>query len=615
MNDPIVVDYETYYSQDYTLSKMTTEAYIRDPRFEVILCGFLDTATGRKWWVDGPEVAQAIRDYQLDGRPVLAHHAHFDGLIMSHHHRTYPRIWLDTLAMSRAINGTKGGNGLAACAKRYNLAAKGTAVLEAKGKRRADFTKQELMQYGAYCMNDCEIEWDLFQILMPHFSLSELKLIDKLTRTFTEPVLQLDVSLLQQYSALLASSKASILKDAGVDVTTVMSADKFAAALEFLGVDPPVKWSLKQKKWVYAFAKTDKAMEELAEHDDEAVQLLVAARLQNKTTIAETRANRMVDMQQRGGACLYYKYCGAEKTLRVAGGDKMNWQNLTRGSILRKAVMAPPGHVIVVGDSSNIEARILDTLAGQEDMVQAYRDYDAGIGPDIYCVMAGLIYQRVITKADEEERKAGKVVKLASGYGIGPEKTVRTFRTQAKKIITLDEGTEFNKVYRRSHTQVLRLWARGEQALWHILRKQHDLAVDQRGIIVTCEDGLLLPNGLKIRYPDLKYHGAKDFSDPDKPSGFSYWDGKMDVYIYGAKVIENICQALARIVVMDQIVVVPYRFVLTSHDEGGWCVKESKAQQCADEVLAALRVPPTWFPELPVNAEVGYHQSYGLAKK
>jgi len=615
VNDPVVVDYETYYSSEYTLSKMTTEEYIRDPRFEVILCGFLDTATGQKWWVDGPDVGSELATLGLHDRPVLAHHAHFDGLIMSHHHGVRPRIWLDTLAMSRAVNGTKGGNGLGACAKRYNLGQKGEEVIQAKDKRRADFTEQELIRYGVYCMNDCQLEWDLFNVLLPHFSLSELKLIDKLTRTFTEPVLQLDTALLTQYATLLATNKAAILKDAGVDVTTVMSADKFAAALEFLGVDPPTKWSLKQKKQVYAFAKTDKAMEELAEHEDEAVQLLVAARLQNKTTIAETRAKRMIGMQQRGGACVYYKYCGAEKTLRVAGGDKMNWQNLTRGSILRKAVVAPPGHLIVVGDSSNIEARILDTLAGQEDMVEAYRRYDAGLGPDIYCVMAERIYHRVITKEDEEERKAGKVVKLASGYGIGPEKTVRTFRIQAKKIITLDEGVMFNKVYRLSHSQVLRLWARGEQALWHIYRGQYDVPVDERGIVRTCKDGLLLPNGLKIRYPNLRYHGPKDFNNPDKLSGFTYWDGKMDVYIYGPKAIENICQALARIVVMDQIVEVPYRFVLTSHDEGGWCVKESKAEQCARDVLAALRVPPTWFPELPVNAEVGYDVSYGMAKK
>lgn len=617
----VVADFETYWSEDFTLSKMTTEAYVRDPRFEVILCGFRFDS-GERIWIPGPKVGLFLQQLGLHQYAVVAHHAHFDGLILSHCYDVYPRMWLDTLSMSRAINGTKGGNGLAACAKRHGIGIKGEEVLQAKGMRFADFSPAALARYGVYCLNDCDLEWELLNLLLPHFQLSELRLIDKIVRCFTEPILQLDTKMLSQYAKLLASSKASILADAGIDLKTVMSNDKFAAALRFLGIEPPTKLSVKKTAkagkpvYVYAFAKTDKVMQDLAENGEEAVQILIAARLQNKTTIAETRALRMIGMQGRGAACIYYKYCGAEDTMRMSGGDKMNWQNLTRGSILRHAVGAPPGWVNVVGDSSNIEARILDTLAGQENMIEAYRRYDAGVGPDIYCVTGESLFGRVITKEkDPDERQASKVVKLSSGYGISGARLCVVFRKETKKVLPLDTGNTYIKTYRRGHMEVVRFWAKCEQALFLILRKQHGVAIDRFGLVKTCEDGLLMPNGLRIRYLALQYHGKKDFNSPEKLSGFTYWDGKMRTGIHGSKMTGHICQCLARIIVMDQIVAVKRKLVITSHDEGAWCIPEDEAEDGAQEIRAALRVPPAWWPQLPVNASVGYHQSYGKVIK
>ncbi|HEX6825819.1 MAG TPA: hypothetical protein VF077_05815 [Nitrospiraceae bacterium] len=601
------VDFETYYDREYSLSKLTTEEYVRDPRFEIILCSFKQDDQ-RPYWVPGEDVVEHIEGLALDGHAVLAHHAHFDGLILSHHCNAYPKIWFDTLSMARALYGARGGNSLAKLAERHQLGAKGKEVVLALGKHRADFSPQELRNYGNYSCNDGNLEYKLFHIMLPHFCKSELKLIDAFVRMFTEPILQLNTKLLRKYAASQKLDKQTALLRAGVQLADVMSNDKFADALRHFGIDPPMKISPRTGKPAYAFAKTDQAMIDLAEHDDEDVQFLIAARLSNKTTINETRAIRMVGMQSRGPATVYLKYYGAGQTGRGSGGDKMNWQNLTRGGTLRESVEAPDGYELVVGDSSNIESRMLDWLAGQEDAVEAYRRFDRGEGPDIYCVMAQNIYQRAITKEDDpSERQMGKVAKLGLGYGMGGPKFVFAVRAQAKKVIKIDFAEEIKTVYRRTHNRVVGLWRRCDQALWKIYRKEIGVPVDMRGVITTCEDGLRLPNGMVIRYPDLKH---------EEGIGFTYFNGKSREHIYGGKVCENIIQALARIVVLDQTLMVPKkrRLVLSVHDEGVWCVPTSRVDRTVWEAEQALRTPLPWCPDIPLNCEVKHSRIYGQAK-
>lgn len=625
--DIVTLDFETYYGSDFTLSKLTTEAYIRDPRFEAIMCG-VKRNDEPGYWVDAPAIAQHLKSMKLENHGVLAHHAHFDGLILSHHYGICPKVWFDTLSMARAVHGANGGLSLAKLAERYGIGQKGNEVINAKDKRRADFDERSISKYGVYCVQDCDLEWALFNKLLPHFSNGELKLADLMIRMFTEPVLQIDAPMLQSYAHDIRVEKTSLLMQAGVQLTDVMSNDKFAAALTNLGVVPPLKLSPTTGKETYAFAKTDKAMEALAEHPDEVVQVLIAARLKNKSTINETRAQRMVDMIARGPAPVYLKYYGASGTGRASGGDKMNWQNFGRGGKLRKSVMAPPGHVIVVGDSSNIEARVLDMLAGQEDAIQVYRDNDAGLGPDTYCVLAGSIYHRVITKADKEERQLGKVAKLGLGYGMGPEKFVTAVRTMAKMVISADMSASVVATYRSRHPHVIRLWKRAEDALKWVIQGIEGQAIDHAGVVVTCKEGILLPNGMKIRYPELKFK-PKVFGVDDPEAGWTFWNGKAREKIYGGKIIENIVQALARIVVMDQTLLIAgwckkrariaatglhYRVVLSVHDEAVSVVPTWDAIECLEYTNWALRQAPTWMPGLPLFSEGGIGSRYGDAK-
>lgn len=610
--DLITLDFETYYASDFSLSNkdMTTEAYVRDPRFETILCGF---AVNRApaYWVPAPDVPAELDRLRIEDNAVLCHHAHFDGLILSHHYRRYPRAWFDTLSMARAVFGSKGGNSLAKLAERLGIGRKGEEVLNAKGKHLRDFAPAELARYGGYCANDVWLTHEVFDRLLPHFPKSELKIIDMVVRMFTEPVLRLDAGLLIEYAQDLRADKVSALMQAGIALPDVMSNDKFALALERLGVAPPTKISPATGKETWAFAKTDKGMEALAEHPDERVQLLVAARLKNKTTIAETRALRMLGMATRGAAPIYLNYSGAGQTHRLSGGDSMNWQNMGRGGKLRDAVMAEDDKVTVVCDSSNIESRVLDWLAMQMDAVEVYRKYDAGQGPDTYCVLAEKIYSRPITKADSpDERQMGKIAKLGLGYGMGGPKFCGAVRVQTKgKVLIHDEeGRMVVSVYRSSHPEVVRLWRRAEDALGYIAKGVEGVAVDPRGVVVTCDEGLLLPNGLKIKYPELRHDGAE---------GWTYFNGRSREKIYGGKIVENIVQALARIVVLDQTLAIhKYLPVVHSvHDEAVSVTDADDGKDAASFAVEQMRVPPAWGPDLPLNAESGFHQRYGRAKK
>jgi DNA polymerase len=624
--DIVTLDFETYWAQDYTLSKMTTEAYVRDPRFEPIMVG-IKVNQAEPFWVPRDSIRMHLDSLELHRRAVLMHHAHFDGLILSHHYGIRPKLFLDTLGMGRALHGANGRLSLEKLAERYAIGVKGKEVHNVKGMRFADFSQQALARYGLYCCMDVELTYKLMLCMINEFARHELEMNDRVIRMFTEPSLVLDDALLGQYVQEIRAEKTSLMLQAGVQQTDLMSNDKFAQALIDLGVDPPKKMSPRTGKLTFAFAKTDFGMQALQEHPDERVQILVEARLKNKTTIAERSAERLIEMNQRGAATIYLKYSGAAGTHRLSAGDKINWQAMKRGGKVRKALKAPPGDAIVVGDSSNIEARLLDWLAGQEDMVEVYRRADRKEGPDMYCVIGGKIYKIEIVKGrsdeDDMKRQMGKVTKLGLGFGMGVEKFIITVRGQAKnehgRPLVLEHGFAHyivHEVYRAAHPHVVKLWRRCDAALECISKGIVDVAVDPRGLVRTCKDGIVMPGGLKILFPDLR----RDKNDEGRWQ-WTFWNGKAREYIYGAKLTENIIQCLARIIVFAQCLETHKqtrqvsRWCHSVHDEGLFHTHMFEAPWVRDTLLTNMRIAPDWAEGLPLNSEGGFHERYGLAKK
>jgi hypothetical protein len=328
------------------------------------------------------------------------------------------------LSMARAIHGTEVGGSLGVLVQHYQLGEKGTEVVNALGKRRADFTDEELARYASYCINDVDLTYELFKCLAGDFPIPELELIDLTIRMFTEPVLKLDKTVLANHLVEIRSSKDMLLRNITENKEELMSNPKFAEILRKCGVEPPMKISPTTNKDTYAFSKTDEEFKALLEHENVNVQAVVAARLGMRSTIEETRTERFIEIGQRGLLPIPLRYYAAH-TGRWGGDDKVNMQNLPRSSPLKNAIVAPDGYFIVDSDSSQIEARTLAWLAEQNDLVEAFDK-----GEDVYKIMASAIYGKPQEEITKDERFVGKTTILGAGYGMGPVK----FKAQLKRL-------------------------------------------------------------------------------------------------------------------------------------------------------------------------------------
>lgn len=472
----VSLDFETYYDNDYSLSKLTTEAYVRDPRFEVIGCAVsLDFAPAV--WLTPEQFAVFARG--LNDVAISAHHTHFDGLILSQHYGVRPAYWFDTLSMSRAIHGSRIGNGLDALMKHYEIGAKGSDVVQAKGKHRADFTPAEYHAYGVYACNDTWGHQQVLKKLLPLFPRSELDLIDTTIRMYTEPSLLIDEPRLGAYLVTEIERKRQLLERCGITKEELSSADKFAEALRLLGVEPATKVSNKGNV-IYAFAKSDPEFKELEEHEDEDVRLLCEARLAVKSTLNETRTSRLLRMGAGGRPCpVYLKYYGAH-TGRWSGGDKLNWQNFERTNkrnpnkgMIRKSIIAPPGHKVVVADSAQIEARFTAWLAGQLDLVRQFRE-----GEDVYSIFASTAYGRPVDrKANPEDEVPGHVGKTC----FGPDTLVLTNRG----IIPIIEVKATDLVWDGEE------WVRH----WGVICQGEKEVIEIAGVLATPDHAILTERG------------------------------------------------------------------------------------------------------------------------
>ena len=594
----LTIDFETYYAVDFSLTKVTTEEYIRDDRFEVIGVA-VQIDDGKPEWFSGTfeDTKTWLQRFDWDNGFGLAHNAMFDAAILSWRFGLKPKAWFDTLAMARATEGMEVGNSLAKLAERYKLGVKGTEVLDAKGKRRLDMKPIEWLKYGEYCKNDVKLTYDLFQILLPRFGMHELKLIDLTLKMFSEPVLRLDTPLLEQHLLQVKARKEKLLDACVADKDTLMSNPKLAELLITLGVEPPLKISPTTGKETYAFAKSDEGFKALAEHPDERVQAVVAARLGTKSTLEETRTERFISISKRGRMPVPLRYYAAH-TGRWGGDDKLNLQNLPRKSLLKDAIVAPQGFTLIDADSSQIEARTVAWLSGQNDLVAAFEREE-----DVYKIMASSIYNKVESEITAEERFVGKTTILGAGYGMGPAKFGIQLRTFGVEIPDA-EAARIIEVYRSRYPHIPRLWQEANSALDALRNKKTCKVGHQAQALAVTEYGFLLPSGLYLNYPDLQQ---------DSDGQYSYASRRGRIKIYGGKVVENLCQALARCIIGEQMLKMSkhYKVALTVHDAVMVVVPDNEVEEAKKYVEECMRWRPSWAETLPLACELGVGKSYG----
>jgi hypothetical protein len=615
--DIVTIDFETYYDKEYSLSKMTTEAYIRSPLFEVIGVGVKVNDYPTDWY-SGDNPGRFLKSLDYSKRAILCHNTAFDGAILSWHFGIRPRLWLDTLSMARPFHNITVGGSLAALAAYYGLGKKGDEVVAALGKRKADFTEADLAQYGKYCINDVDMTKALFDKLKVGFPSSELLVIDQTLRMYTEPVIELDVPLLEKHLVEVRDRKAKLMEEVDVSTADIMSNGKFAAALLGLGVPPPRKVSATTGKETWAFSKTDKGFTDLLEHPDIRVQALVSARLGVKSTIEETRTEALIGVAGRGRLPIMLNYYGAH-TGRFSGGDKLNLQNLpSRGNTtIRKALKAPEGQVVIACDSSQIEARMVAYIAGQSDLVDAFREKR-----DVYSEFASEVYGRKITKADKVERFVGKTCILGLGYGMGAEKLRRTLEIGQGGIsvkVDTGEAERIVRIYRAKNFRIVQFWQRCGDMLTKMLNGGDGTLHD---VVTFDKDGITLPNTFRIQYPALRQNqsGFEYISDArsyrkvvkEKLLGAATDDIPW-TRIYGGKVTENLIQALAAIVIREQMAAIgqTYHVAFQVHDEIIITAPQAEADAAEAKLVAVMSAPPAWAPGLPVACESGKAANYG----
>jgi DNA polymerase len=616
----ITLDFETYYDTSYSLSRLTTEEYIRSPKFEILGVGVKVNNDPSKWISGSHEVIiDQLRQYPWKQSMLLCHNTLFDGAILAWNCRITPHKYLDTLCMARALHGVDAGGSLAALAERYEIGAKGDEVLHAKGKHRTDFTQEELARLGEYCLNDVELTYKLFYKMGKHIPEQEIHLINLTLRMFTHPTLYLDANMLierldelkQEKLDLLGSLKDRLNCVDEEEVRKKLASNKqFALVLESLGVKAPMKTSARTGKETYALAKNDEDFIKLTEHEDPFVQRLCAVRLGTKSTIEESRIERFIAIATRNGGRvpIPLKYYGAH-TGRWSGYDKVNFQNLPsrdkKKKTLKNAVVAPEGYVVVNSDSSQIEARVLAWLSGQDDVVEMFAQ-----GRDVYSEFATKIYKRPISKSDPIERFVGKTCILGLGYGTGSLKLQHTLKTQPPgAVLDIEECKRIVNIYRTENNNITELWQDCEDAIEKMASENIKTKVNigKHNCVYATNEGIHLPSELLIRYTNIR----KNTEEVD--SKIVYDSRKGLVSIWGGAVTENIVQALARCVIAEQMLLIAerYRPALTVHDSVVCAIPEDEIEEGVNFIVQCMTTAPEWAPGLPVACEAKFGKSYG----
>lgn len=617
----VFIDFETYYGKDLSLSKVSTPEYVHSNLFKVHMMGIKinDNPTAI---VEPGKIQETFDWLKTQNVNLIAHNCLFDGYIASQVYDYIPQRYSDTAAMARADNPHKSASLKNTCIRLWpddKTKRKGEELAKSYGVRNLNLTEGLFSAIAGYCHDDNELCADVYNKLLPRIPEDELDMIDLLTRMFCDPIFNADTDLLERSLKQLQDERHEKIFYSGTFEGVLSSDVQFAAHLKRLGIEVPYKISPTTGLKATAFGKTDleflRVQRENPEHNN-----LWEGRRAAKSTIDITRTERFLRIARltKGMMPVLLKYSAAH-THRLGGGDKTNMQNLPRNApddhpagdlrpgVLRRSLLAPPDHVVLVRDLSQIEARILACIAGQEDLVDDFRQ-----GKDVYCGMASRIYNKPIDKENNPfERNVGKVSVLGLGYQMGGPKFKDTMQSGPMGMppIFFDDESLYDhivyNVYRKTYRNIPQFWKLCERFINHMIHAD----ADAKPLIYLClkiyKNRIELPNGLSLLYPNIRR--TDDGTVYDSKNG--------PTFIYGGKLAENIVQALAQIVIKNIMLEVSrqlptWRVALQVHDEiasVGPKIEVKHADKVIEKIMAT---PPKWMPDLPLTSEGGYASNY-----
>jgi len=593
----IYLDFETYYDVQLSLTKMSTVQYVNSPEFKVWGVG-IKVEDGETEWYNEEETPDVLQQIDWANTAVVCHNTLFDAYILTQYFNCIPAFYYDTAAMSRGLYPNMSASLANACKREFandETMRKGEELVNAKGVR--DLDPELDAQIGGYCIQDVDLTYALFQSYMTNYPDKELQIIDLTVRLFVEPKLMLDRGSLTTYKDEIAVRTAAGIEASGTTREVLASQQKFKAYLEDLGIVVPTKKSPTTGKRIPAFGKNDSAYIQMCNLYPEYKHIWDARELV-KSRIEETRAQRFIDSCNPDGTFSIPLRYYAAHTGRFGGADKINLQNLPRGSKLRTALMAPEGQKLFIADLSNIEARMLAWLSKEADLLDAF-----ATGRDVYCEFASQIYGRTITKQDKLERYVGKTAILGLGYGMGADKFQATLKTGSPSVELSDTAAKSIVMqYRGMYPNIPKLWSGMKDSLFQMINPQgYGL---KYGPLTIRARALELPNGMALNYPNLMFEYGN----------FVYKTEREIIRTHGPRITENVVQALARIVITDQMLEVQAMpevdIVLQVHDEIIAIGSELDSDATMEKIINIMRTAPDWCSDLPLDAEGGVSQVY-----
>lgn len=617
--DLLTVDFETYYDDEYSLSKMTALEYVYDERFEIILVS-VKRNNGRTVRFSGTreETIEFLAGFNIEESIVAGHNmSEFDAIILWWL-GFVPFRYVCTLQCARFLGvADVAGGSLAALCKHFGLKDKGTEVILAKGKRRADFTPEELERYGIYCDGDVERCYELLEIFVPQIPSIEWVIMDITTKMLARPLLVLDKPRLEKYVETLANRQEEILAEVGVTKEELASNDKFAAVLRGLGVDPPMKLSKTTKKMTFAFAKSDPDMQAMLESEDEYLAAIVAARINVKSTIEATRSQRFLDTAERmGGVIPIPQRYGGAVTMRPTGIMKMNVLNLSarkREPVLKKSFMAPDGYVVVAGDSGQIEARLNAWNAGQDDLIEAFRQ-----GRDVYREFASEgVYHCALDLITAQQRQVGKTGILSLGYMTGAARFKEMVRVDAGIKLSLEESKGVVDGYRNRYQHIKTFWDVCKVVLVGMLNgESFKFGRDEWIVSNAAEKSITLPSGRKYWFTNLRMVTIKKDGQDQQVMVYDRRQGRTTrmVFIHPGQLTAMLIQGMARDLLLWQGAMIARRYPIVQqvYDEHVWIAPAEEKEEALAYGRECMTMAPPWLGNLvPLKVDIGAAANYG----
>jgi len=401
----ITLDFESYYDQNCSITKLGTSQYVAHPDFQLNSVAVKNLKEETTYSIGGhAQVCTFINKLKQhkDSIVLCGHNLYFDAYILRYLFNFTPSFLIDTLCMAQNLHAHEGPLDLDTLAKHYLGTGKVEGVLaQWKGLNWEAATEEQRAELLHYNEVDVQRTEGIALPMIAQFPRSELEVIDLTLRMFVDPEIIIDAPLARQILEDEVATKAEASRNVGVPQGVLRSNAKFFDHLVESGYEPPEKWSEKQQKMIPAVAQGDLSFQRFYEDGDDTLQAILDARKVCKSAITETRAKALLARSNRPFP-VGLMYCSAH-TMRWGGTDKVNPQNMPRKGKLRHCLRADKGHTFVIVDASQIEARDNATFSEEKDLMASF-----AAGNDVYCEFATELYERPITKADWEERFVGK---------------------------------------------------------------------------------------------------------------------------------------------------------------------------------------------------------------